>query len=129
MNAPQDKRVVGVYVYPTPSEDITTVPTTTSLGTAAGKSAPGPLWYITRVVSVTEVQKIEPKSTVLLTQAASAFTYVPAAMLVHALVRLAPCGDSLRRGAISCAFADPHVVVEWFCLIAQLELGLLYPCS
>ncbi|KAI1195454.1 hypothetical protein F5X97DRAFT_345681 [Nemania serpens] len=82
--AQDDESVVSVCVYPTPTENITTVSATTSLGTASGPFGSEPLWYVTQVVSVTEVRKIEPKSTTLPTAAASPFTYVPAAMLVHA---------------------------------------------
>lgn len=84
MTVPQNERVVSVCVYPTPPEDITTISATTSLGSASGLAGPEPVWYVTQVISVTEVQKIEPKSTTLPTEAASAFTFVPAVVLVHA---------------------------------------------
>jgi hypothetical protein len=81
----------SVCLYLTPTEDITTVSATTVLTTlpkplsSVLKTVPSPVWLVTRVVSVTEVQKIEPTvSTYKFINPKSSFAYVPAVVLIHA---------------------------------------------
>ncbi|KAI1119232.1 hypothetical protein F5Y14DRAFT_126886 [Nemania sp. NC0429] len=117
--APDGESVVSVCVYPTPTEDITTVFATTSLGSTSGSLGPEPLWYVTQEVSVTELQKIEPQSTALPTAAASPFTYVPAVMLVHAPSDMPNAGTP---------FADARSAVYSFVALCVVVGVLLFDC-
>lgn len=108
---PAEPSSVSYCVYPTPSEDLTTVSATTVLATA-----PSPLWLVTRVVSVTEVQKIEPTTTTVRVSQVSAFTYVPAVVLVHAKSDLpnAGVGFAHARASVSTLLLSTWLLAALF---------------